>query len=103
MSDESDCPGVGKCHGCLKWCSTCEVVKHVCDIRLRGDKCVEHPVPPTWQALREMRRKAERSRAKGQKEVREADAWLDRIADEEKARRAFDLQVAADERKVMGT
>jgi hypothetical protein len=50
-----------------------------------------------------MRRKAERSRAKGQKEVRDAETWLNRIADEEKARRAFDLQVAADERKVMGT
>jgi hypothetical protein len=82
---------------------TCENVKHVCDIRLRGDRCDEHPVPPTWQALREMRRKAERSRATGLKEVREAEAWLDTIVDDEKARRAFDLQVAADERKVMGT
>jgi hypothetical protein len=72
-------------------------------MRLRGEICDEHLVPPTWQALREMRRKAERSRAKGQKEVREAEAWLDRIGDEEKARRAFDSQVAADERKEMGT
>lgn len=100
---EPECPGAGKCHGCANWCADCGDVDHICDMRLRGDRCDEHPVPHTWPALREMRSKAERSRAKGQKEVREAESWLGTIGDDEKARRAFDLQVAADERKVMGT
>lgn len=26
-----DCPGEGKCHGCLKWCDLCGDVAYVCD------------------------------------------------------------------------
>src|SRR5262249_7492760 len=27
----SDCPGKGKCHGCVKWCDECGDVDLVCD------------------------------------------------------------------------
>ncbi len=31
MSDE--CPGAGRCHGCLGWCDNCGDVARVCDAR----------------------------------------------------------------------
>lgn len=100
MSDE--CPGADKCHGCLKWCSTCGDVTYVCDMRLRGERCDEHPVPPMWHRLTEKRRKAERNLFAAQQSVREIEAELSDIADDEKARREFDKQEAQFERKVMG-
>lgn len=103
MSNDDECPGAGKCHGCLKWCSTCENVKHVCDMRLRGDRCDEHPVPPTRESIVARRLTAQRKLFRASEEVRELEAELDELHDEEQARKAFDLQVAADERKVMGT
>ena len=102
MSDESECSGAGKCHGCLGWCDMCEDVKHVCDMRLRGERCDAHPVPPTWQVLRERRKKAERKRFDGQELIREAEAELSDIVDDEKARRAFAEQEAQLERKFWG-
>lgn len=79
VSDE--CLGVDKCHGCLGWCDMCEDVKHVCDMRLRGELCDEHPVPPTWQVLAIARREALRHIEEGNRMVREggsmthASAW----------------------------
>jgi len=35
----ADCPGAGKCHGCLVWCDACGVVEYVCDSR----PCDSHP------------------------------------------------------------
>jgi hypothetical protein len=78
-------------------------VKHVCDIRLRGDRCDEHPVPPTWHKLRERRKNLERKQSEARNALTELDSALIVLRDEERARRAFDLQVAADERKVTGT
>ena len=102
VSVSDDCPGVDKCHGCLRWCSTCGDVAHVCDMRLRGERCDAHPVPPTWQVLRERRKKAERKRFDGQELIREAEAELSDIVDNEKARRAFAEQEAEIERKFWG-
>lgn len=99
VSDE--CPGVDKCHGCLKWCSMCGDVAHVCDMRLRGERCDEHPVPPTWQVLAIARREALRHIEEGDRMVREGGSMLSRVVDDEKARRELDKQEAEFERKVM--
>ena len=37
MIDE-DCPGEGKCHGCMDWCDQCGDVDEVCD----ADRCDAH-------------------------------------------------------------
>ena len=30
---QEDCPGLGNCHGAMKWCDVCGDVTHVCDQR----------------------------------------------------------------------
>lgn len=37
MSDE--CPGEGRCHGCMNWCPWCDDVANVCDF----GQCDVHP------------------------------------------------------------
>lgn len=91
--DDDECPGEGRCHGPLGWCSTCGDVGHVCDMRLRGERCDAHPVPPEWRDLRRARAEAERLIAEGQRMIREGEkALLDEVGDGEIARRAFDAQ-----------
>lgn len=29
--EESECPGEGRCHGCMVWCDLCGNVGHTCD------------------------------------------------------------------------
>ena len=36
---DDECPGKGKCHGCLKWCDECGDVDHTCDF----PDCDAHP------------------------------------------------------------
>lgn len=36
MDDE--CPGVGRCHGCVGWCPECGTVANVCD----APTCMRH-------------------------------------------------------------
>jgi len=31
FEEEIECPGPGKCHGCLDWCVNCGTVRYVCD------------------------------------------------------------------------
>lgn len=38
LLDESDCPGAGRCHGCLAWCDRCGDVSKVCD----ATRCDKH-------------------------------------------------------------
>lgn len=40
MSDDEDCPGKGKCHGCVCWCNRCGDVDLTCD-SVQGD-CSRH-------------------------------------------------------------
>lgn len=76
MNDESECTGADKCHGCLNWCSTCGDVGHVCDMRLRGERCDSHPVPPHWGSLRTSRSQAERTIHAGKGLIREGESAL---------------------------
>jgi predicted metal-binding transcription factor (methanogenesis marker protein 9) len=102
MSDESEpeCTGQGKCHGCLKWCSTCGDVGHICDTRLRGELCSEHPVPLPANVIRVERRVAERMIAEGRRMVREGEEVLAKVVDWENARRAYVAQMAEEERRM---
>lgn len=105
MSDERDddeCTGEGKCHGCLKWCSKCGDVAHACDARLRGERCDEHPVPPSVATLMAARRSAERMICEGRRMEREGEAALQEVLDGERARRAYGRQLADLERQMFG-
>ncbi len=46
--EPSDCPGEGKCHGCLCWCDYCGDVKDVCDAEwpFRCDRHQRYPKKP---------------------------------------------------------
>jgi hypothetical protein len=101
MSD-NECTGTGNCHGCLKWCVACGDVKHVCDMRLRGERCDEHPVPPTWAELRRDRAAVEQEIARARRIEREAQEAGRVVVDGESARRAYDRQMADEERRIMG-
>ncbi len=96
---DDECTGAGKCHGCLKWCDNCGDVTHVCDMRIEGKRCDEHPMPPGWPELERMRRVAERRLYEAKCAAREASEEIERIADLENARRAYTKQVAEDERR----
>ena len=96
--EDDECTGTGRCHGCLKWCENCGDVAHVCDVRLRGEACAEHPVPPDVVRIRESRKDAEARLAYGCRLVREAEVDMQDVVDAEHARRAYDRQVAAQER-----
>lgn len=51
MNPPDPCPGPGRCHGCLKWCSQCGDVDQTCDAREQGDRCDEHPPLPSDEEL----------------------------------------------------
>lgn len=98
---EPECAGTGKCHGCLKWCSTCGDVAHICDTRLRGERCDEHPVPTAAIIVRFARRAAEEKIARGREMLREGERELAEVVDAENARRAYDRQMVEAEAKSM--
>ncbi len=99
MSADGDpCPGAGKCHGCLKWCDVCGDVAHICDDRLDGRRCDEHPVPPEWGTICNDKAAVERKRAEGRRLLREVDAEMDLVNDAANARRAYDKQRVEQER-----
>lgn len=97
---DSGCQGPGKCHGPQKWCDTCGDVDQTCDARLRGERCDAHPVPPTGAIIRAAILASQRKMAEGHRLVSEAAAELEEAHEEEGARRAYDLQLAAYERAV---
>jgi hypothetical protein len=66
---EDECPGVGLCHGCLRWCSYCGDVAHICDARLRDERCTEHPVPPPAGLIRTALRASEVKIAKAKRDL----------------------------------
>lgn len=37
--DDLECPGDGRCHGCMQWCSNCGDVDLTCD----APECDSHP------------------------------------------------------------
>lgn len=99
MNDEDDCPGAGKCHGPVNWCSTCEDVGDVCDARLAGQRCDAHPFPETWPMLRDARTVVEKKIAGAKESLREESTALEWIKEQERRRRVFDRQVAEEERR----
>ncbi len=96
---DDECPGAGKCHGCQSWCADCGDVKHVCDARLRFERCDQHPIPPEWGELKRRRKEAERRRYETLCVMREVLTELDEITDLENARRAYGEQRAEEEQR----
>jgi hypothetical protein len=101
MNDDPECPGADKCHGCLKWCDLCGDVAHVCDTRLRGEVCAEHPVPETASIIRTARAAAERKIADGIRMQREGEEDLREVVAASGARRIYESQRAEVERSAM--
>jgi hypothetical protein len=97
---DDECTGAGNCHGCVRWCSRCGDVAHVCDMRLRGERCDEHPVPPSVAELRLARRDAERRIYEGERLTRDARAAIEEVAEGERARREYSAQVEEQERRM---
>lgn len=93
----SECAEKGLCHGPLKWCDACGDVKHVCDFRLRGERCDEHPVPPTARENLKARRAAEKMIRDAAEMQREGLALLNAATDSERARTAYDKARRAQE------
>lgn len=91
-----ECPGAGKCHGCLKWCDECGDVAHVCDTRLRGDRCDEHPVPPDSLILRTTRRGAEKMIRDARQMLADGARDIEEVTEGEIARREYDRQMTED-------
>ena len=98
VSDE-ECPGAGLCHGCLKWCDTCGDVDDVCDARLRGDRCDEHPVPPPWHVIRAAVAAAEKRMRDATRELHVGENELEEAREQERHRRAYDAQLFEQEKK----
>lgn len=97
----SPCTGRGMCHGPVKWCHTCGDVAQVCDVRLRGtpgERCDQHPIPPHREALQIQRSQAERTIQAGRWLLEEGQRNLAKVEEDERARRAYDAQLAALER-----
>jgi len=100
---EPECPGVGKCHGCLKWCNTCGDVAHVCDVRLRDERCDAHPVPESPERLRLLRREAEQMIRAGKQMLADGERQLAEVIEEERASREYLRQMAeVEEREMKG-
>ena len=97
-SVDATCPGTGRCHGCLRWCDECGSVRHVCDMRLRGERCDQHPVPPPMHKLRQQRYAQQRIIAKARADIRAAEHELIGIEDQTQAARAFLAQLAKEEK-----
>lgn len=92
-STGNECPGAGLCHGALKWCDVCGDVKHICDARLRGERCAEHPVPPDVVTGRAAHRAAEKMIRDGNAMARDGERALQKAIDDEMARRAYANQL----------
>lgn len=41
-AENIDCPGIGKCHGCAKWCVVCDDVSATCGATPDERSCDEH-------------------------------------------------------------
>lgn len=92
MSDD-DCPGANLCHGCMKWCDNCGDVAHICDARLRGEPCDQHPIPHPRDVLEARRRFWEHELFEGKEKVRTATNGLELLHDDEVARRHYVKQL----------
>lgn len=102
MPDPIECPGAGKCHGCLKWCDHCGDVTHVCDARLADKRCDEHPMPEMAERLRVLRREAEWMITSGEQRAREGREQLAQVIEDEAAHAAYWQRMAAIEAAEMG-
>jgi hypothetical protein len=70
-------------------------VAHICDARLREDRCDEHPIPLTQRECLIARHRAEKMIADGREMAREGERLLVAAQDLGKARREYDRQVEA--------
>lgn len=100
MIDE--CPGPGKCHGPRVWCDNCGDVRHICDARLRDERCDAHPIPPTPSEIAARRKAAEAKLAEGRRLIREGEAELAEAYEDARARKAYGEQMGALERELFG-
>jgi hypothetical protein len=98
MIDE--CPGPGKCHGPRVWCDNCGNVGHICDTRLRDERCDAHPVPPTPGEIAARRKAAEAKLAEGRRIIAEGEAELMQVREDARARQAYGEQLDALKREL---
>ncbi len=96
MDDE--CPGTDKCHGPLRWCSTCGDVDQVCDMRRRGERCDCHPLPPSWSVIKLARKGAEAKIAVATASLAEGKRQLAEVEETERVRRIVDKEEAEEDR-----
>lgn len=90
--EEDECPGTGKCHGCLQWCLQCGNVGHVCDARLDGKRCDAHPVPPSYSSLSRDVEIKRREMATAERVLRETKEELEQLEETLRARVEYDRQ-----------
>lgn len=98
---ESECAGTGKCHGCMDWCQDCGTVRHVCDARLRGERCDVHPVPAPANVIRSALDAARAKTLKARQDLADAAQEYDEANAAMVARLAYDRQLAVQERATM--
>jgi len=88
VSDD-ECPGEGKCHGCMSWCDDCGEVEEVCDVRATYQRCNCHPMPPEWNEIKALEKAAEALAFDLRAKLREVNAEIEQIAKLRRARNAF--------------
>lgn len=98
----NDCPGQGKCHGCVKWCDACGDVEHVCDTRIAMERCDAHPIPPEQGTISARRKAAEQKLYEAQVMEREARTELAKVYELQTARNEYAEQVHAHEKRMFG-
>lgn len=111
--DEPECPGMGLCHGCLKWCNNCGDVDEVCDARLYGEKdgrdhgrperrarewCDCHPVPPPMWEVKNLIRNAEVKLMRARRDYEDAAKEMEAFKEIERSRKEMDRQLEELER-----
>jgi N6-adenosine-specific RNA methylase IME4 len=72
----------------------------MCDTRLRGDRCDQHRVPPSWHELQNARKAAETELRRAENAARAARDLIVHIGEQETARRVYERQLQAQEQEV---
>ena len=73
---DDECPGKGKCHGCVKWCDKCGDVDHTCDF----PDCDTHSrLKELEEELKEAKRETADLAQRWRDSEKEADGLQERV------------------------